>query len=197
MKTGMRAIIVALALLAGFYFATALLANIGGLAAVADRVRAGSGDYVFWILCVALAVLLAAPVVLFFAQPPALVAPHSAEGPEYEAFRRAFAARLKANPLLAGAPIESEAQMADACARLNIAAEAAIKETASTVFVSTAIMQNGRLVEGGPVRQILHTPQDPYTQMLLSSMLEGKPPMTQLLGSTVPTTPDAPVEVAR
>ncbi len=145
MKTGMRAIIVALALLAGFYFATALLANIGGLAAVADRVRAGSGDYVFWILCVALAVLLAAPVVLFFAQPPALVAPHSAEGPEYEAFRRAFAARLKANPLLAGAPIESEAQMADACARLNIAAEAAIKETASTVFVSTAIMQNGRL----------------------------------------------------
>ena len=59
------------------------------------------------------------------------------------------------------------------------------------------VMQNGRLVEGGPVRQILHTPQHPYTRMLLSSMLEGKPPMTPLLGATAPTTPDAPLEVAR
>jgi ABC-type dipeptide/oligopeptide/nickel transport system ATPase component len=44
-----------------------------------------------------------------------------------------------------------------------------------------AVMQNGRLVEEGPVRAILHTPQHPYTQMLLSSMLEGKSPMTPLL----------------
>ncbi len=44
-----------------------------------------------------------------------------------------------------------------------------------------AVMQNGKLVEEGPVRSILRTPQHPYTQMLLSSMLEGKTPMTPLL----------------
>lgn len=39
-------------------------------------------------------------------------------------------------------------------------------------------------IPGGDVRDILRTPQHPYTQMLLSSMLEGKEPMTPLLAST-------------
>ncbi|MBN9104938.1 MAG: dipeptide/oligopeptide/nickel ABC transporter permease/ATP-binding protein [Propionibacteriaceae bacterium] len=43
------------------------------------------------------------------------------------------------------------------------------------------VMQNGRLVEEGPVRAILRSPQDPYTKVLLASMLENKPPMTPLL----------------
>lgn len=42
------------------------------------------------------------------------------------------------------------------------------------------VMQNGRLVEEGPVRDILRNPTDPYTQTLLSSMLEDKEPMTML-----------------
>jgi ABC-type dipeptide/oligopeptide/nickel transport system ATPase component/ABC-type dipeptide/oligopeptide/nickel transport system permease subunit len=44
-----------------------------------------------------------------------------------------------------------------------------------------AVMQNGRLVEEGPVRDILRDPQEPYTQTLLASMLEGKPPMSMLI----------------
>ncbi len=48
-----------------------------------------------------------------------------------------------------------------------------------------AVMQNGRLVEQGAVRDILRSPEHPYTRMLLDSMLEGKEPMTRLLtGST-------------
>jgi len=49
-----------------------------------------------------------------------------------------------------------------------------------------AVMQNGCIVEEGPVRSILRNPQHPYTQMLLSSMLEGKTPMTPLLAPTDP-----------
>lgn len=45
------------------------------------------------------------------------------------------------------------------------------------------VMQNGRLVEEGAVRTILREPKDPYTRMLLSSMLEGKEPMTMLVPS--------------
>lgn len=42
------------------------------------------------------------------------------------------------------------------------------------------VMQLGRVVESGPVREILRSPKHPYTQTLLSSMLEDKTPMTLL-----------------
>jgi ABC-type dipeptide/oligopeptide/nickel transport system ATPase component/ABC-type dipeptide/oligopeptide/nickel transport system permease subunit len=42
------------------------------------------------------------------------------------------------------------------------------------------VMQFGKIVETGDVRTILRSPQHPYTQTLLSSMLEGKEPMTFL-----------------
>jgi ABC-type dipeptide/oligopeptide/nickel transport system ATPase component len=45
------------------------------------------------------------------------------------------------------------------------------------------VMQNGRLVEEGPVREILRSPREPYTRMLLGSMLEGKEPMSMLVSS--------------
>lgn len=43
------------------------------------------------------------------------------------------------------------------------------------------VMQNGRLVESGEVREVLRNPKDPYTIKLLSSMLEGKEPMKMLV----------------
>jgi ABC-type dipeptide/oligopeptide/nickel transport system ATPase component/ABC-type dipeptide/oligopeptide/nickel transport system permease subunit len=46
------------------------------------------------------------------------------------------------------------------------------------------VMQNGRLVEEGTVRDILGNPQESYTQTLLGSMLEGKEPMSMLVSST-------------
>ena len=42
------------------------------------------------------------------------------------------------------------------------------------------VMQYGKIVETGDVRTILRSPQHPYTQVLLSSMLENKTPMTFL-----------------
>jgi ABC-type dipeptide/oligopeptide/nickel transport system ATPase component/ABC-type dipeptide/oligopeptide/nickel transport system permease subunit len=40
-----------------------------------------------------------------------------------------------------------------------------------------AVMQNGRIVEDGPVREVLRSPRDRYTQTLLGSMLAEKEPM--------------------
>ena len=45
------------------------------------------------------------------------------------------------------------------------------------------VMQYGRVVETGGVRDILRSPKEEYTQVLLSSMLEGKTPMTMLTGN--------------
>jgi ABC-type dipeptide/oligopeptide/nickel transport system ATPase component/ABC-type dipeptide/oligopeptide/nickel transport system permease subunit len=46
------------------------------------------------------------------------------------------------------------------------------------------VMQNGRLVEEGPVREILRNPKQEYTRTLLGSMLEGKEPMTMLVSAS-------------
>ncbi|MCA1006838.1 dipeptide/oligopeptide/nickel ABC transporter permease/ATP-binding protein [Rhodococcus hoagii] len=43
------------------------------------------------------------------------------------------------------------------------------------------VMKNGRVVEEGPVRDILRDPSQRYTQLLLASTLEGKEPMTMLV----------------
>ena len=45
------------------------------------------------------------------------------------------------------------------------------------------VMQYGRVVESGAVRDVLRNPQEEYTKVLLSSMLEGKTPMTMLTSS--------------
>jgi ABC-type dipeptide/oligopeptide/nickel transport system ATPase component/ABC-type dipeptide/oligopeptide/nickel transport system permease subunit len=47
-----------------------------------------------------------------------------------------------------------------------------------------AVMQNGRIVEQGDVRTILRDPTQEYTQMLLDSMLVGKPPLTRLMSDS-------------
>jgi ABC-type dipeptide/oligopeptide/nickel transport system ATPase component/ABC-type dipeptide/oligopeptide/nickel transport system permease subunit len=45
------------------------------------------------------------------------------------------------------------------------------------------VMQFGNVVESGDVRDVLRSPKEKYTQVLLSSMLEGKTPMTMLTGN--------------
>ena len=46
------------------------------------------------------------------------------------------------------------------------------------------VMQLGKVVESGPVREILRSPKHPYTQTLLGSMLEDKTPMTMLTSNS-------------
>jgi ABC-type dipeptide/oligopeptide/nickel transport system ATPase component len=45
------------------------------------------------------------------------------------------------------------------------------------------VMQHGRVVESGEVRGLLRSPKEKYTQLLLSSMLQDKEPMTMLTGN--------------
>lgn len=148
MKTaisGLRAITLSFALLLGVYLLTALLANIVSLADAADRMHGGSGVFIFWGVLSLSFLLLVAPFALFFRLPKALTPPPSVDDPAYEAFLQAFIARLRVNPLLAGMAINNEADVVSACAKLEKTVDELIKETASTVFVSTAVMQNGRL----------------------------------------------------
>jgi hypothetical protein len=53
--------------------------------------------------------------------------------------------QLARNPLIAGLPLESDEEVAAAIARLDKEADAVVRGTASAIFASTAVMQNGRL----------------------------------------------------
>ena len=127
------------------FFGITLLANLAQLAAFVDRALPGAERIVFWGLLLIFAVLLVAPLVLYFRLPKALVPPEDDTEEALARYRAAVITQLRQNPLLTGIRIETDEELAAAFASLGKAAEQVVKETASAVFVSTAVMQNGRL----------------------------------------------------
>lgn len=134
-----------LSALAIAYFFISIMASVSQIADAADRIALGSGAPVFWTLLVSMAGLLITPAVLFYRLPKPLVPPEEATGPAYDSYVVQLKRQLRANPRLAGMPLESDADLAAAIARLSEEANRVVRDTASAVFVSTAVMQNGRL----------------------------------------------------
>ena len=127
------------------FMAVSLVSSVAQVAAAADRIHLGLGQPVFWMLMGIFAALLVAPIVLFHRLPRPLIAPREASGPEHDEYLRRLKARLAANPLVRGLPVASDADVAVAIARLDQEANAVVRNTASAIFASTAVMQNGRL----------------------------------------------------
>jgi hypothetical protein len=127
------------------YAGVVLVAGITQVAAGADRIYLGLGQPVFWGLLAAFATLAAAPVVLYFRMPRPLAPPRASEGPEYDEYLRKLRIQLARNPLLAGMTLDTDGDVAAAIAKLDQEANAVVRNTASAIFASTAVMQNGRL----------------------------------------------------
>jgi len=167
-----------LACLAAFlvvYMTILLVASVGQVANAADRIAAGLGQPVFWILLTIVAMLLITPAILYFRLPKPLIAPKEASGPEHEEYVRKLKLQLASNPLIAGMPLGSDAEVAAAIATLDQEANNVIRNTASAIFVSTAVMQNGRLdglvVFGSQVRMTWR----------IASIYYQRPPLRQML----------------
>jgi hypothetical protein len=127
------------------YAGVILVAGITQVAAAADRISLGLGQPVFWTLLATFAVLVLWPVALYVRLPRPLTPPGTAEGPEYEEYLRRLRAQLACNPLVAGMPLASDEEVAAAIRRLDVEASTVVRNTASAIFASTAVMQNGRL----------------------------------------------------
>jgi hypothetical protein len=127
------------------YAGVVLVGAIGQVAAAADRVSLGLGQPVFWALLGIFAALAIAPVALYFRLPRPLKVPEASTGPEFDEYLRRLKAQLARNPLVAGTPLDTDEQVAEAIARLDKEANAVVRNTASAIFASTAVMQNGRL----------------------------------------------------
>ena len=103
------------------------------------------GTGIMWSLIVTYTILLAAPPVLWFRLPKRALPPPDSEGAEYQQFLADFKRRLSKNPRLSGLPLGCQEEIAAALQVLDKHADDVVTSAASAVFLSTAVLQSGRL----------------------------------------------------
>jgi hypothetical protein len=111
----------------------------------ARAVNRGFGNGVLWGLVLTYGVVLGAPFVLWFRLPKRMPPPVAAEGAEYDHFMADLKRRLARNPRLRGIPLNSRIDIDAALQTLDKQADNTVASAASTVFLSTAVLQSGRL----------------------------------------------------
>ncbi len=103
------------------------------------------GNVVLWILVAIYSTLVLMPVFLWITLPKQLKPPACAEGPEYARFLVLLGKRLCRNSRLAGLSLATHADIEAGLRLLDAEADSIISSAASTVFLSTAVSQSGRL----------------------------------------------------
>src|SRR5438128_12018088 len=144
-NTSARKIIVVLAVLITVCLLSLIIAGVTSLISLAERIHPVAGTIVFWSVCLAAGFFALYCVVAYARLPAALVAPEEESGPNYDAYLQALRVRLAVNPRTRGRPLATEEEIERAVGHLSAEADSIVRSTASTVFLSTALMQNGRL----------------------------------------------------
>jgi len=103
------------------------------------------GNAVLWGLLSIYAALLLTPLFLWLRLPKRLQPPASTGSPEYAAFIAAVRKRLSRNSRLSGHDLSTDADIEIALLKLDTEADGVVSKAASTVFLSTAVSQSGRL----------------------------------------------------
>jgi hypothetical protein len=140
-----RKLIVFLAVLITVCLVSLIIAGVTSLISLADRIHPVVGTIVFWVICLAAGFLALYCVIAYANLPAALVPPEEDSGPKHDAYLQALRVRLAANPRTRGMPLATNEEIENAVGHLSAAADSVVRRTASTVFLSTALMQNGRL----------------------------------------------------
>jgi hypothetical protein len=140
-----RKIIVVLAMLITVCLLSLIIAGVTSLISLAERIHPVAGTIVFWSVCLAAGFFALYCVVAYARLPAALVLPEAESGPKYDAYLQALRVRLAVNPRTRGRPLATEEEIESAVGHLSAEADSIVRSTASTVFLSTALMQNGRL----------------------------------------------------
>src|SRR4029450_10217637 len=115
------------------------------LVSLAERIHPIAGAIVFWGVCLAAGFFALYCAVAYSNVPGALVPAGEDSGPKYDAYLQGLRARLAANPRTSGKPVATIEEIEGALGDLSVEADSVVRSTASMVFLSTALMQNGRL----------------------------------------------------
>ena len=140
-----RKIIVVLAVLITVCLLSLIIAGVTSLISLAERIHPIAGTIVFWSVCLAAGFFALYCVIAYARLPAALVPPVEESGPNYDAYLEALRVRLAVNPRTRGKPLATEEEIENAVGLLSAEADSIVRSTASMVFLSTALMQNGRL----------------------------------------------------
>ena len=122
-----------------------IIAGVTSLVSLADRIHPVAGTIVFWAVCLAAGFFALYCAIAYARLPTALVPPEENSGPKHDAYLQALRIRLVANPRTRDLPLVTKEEIEKAIADLSVQADSVVRRTASTVFLSTALMQNGRL----------------------------------------------------
>lgn len=143
----MKRIIVPLAILLILVFVLVVVRETCEVVVLASAVHPFLGQSVLWALLLIYAACIAVPVVAFVRLPKRLVPPPPGDEAGHRAYLTALAGRLQANKNVSNHDITaSDPETVDrALQELALVARQRIVEAATTVFVSTAVSQSGRL----------------------------------------------------
>jgi hypothetical protein len=144
-SSGTRKIVLILGVTITVCVASLIIAGITSLISLADRIHPVAGAIVFWTVCLAAGLFALYCTIAYARLPAALGPPQEDSGPKYDAYLQALRARLAENPRTRDLPVVTKEEIEKAIGHLSAQADLVVRRTASTVFLSTALMQNGRL----------------------------------------------------
>jgi Domain of unknown function (DUF697) len=137
--------IIVLAVIITVCLVSLIVAGATSLISLADRIHPIAGTVVFWAICLAAGFFALYFAIAYARLPAALVPPEEDSGPKHDAYLQALRIRLAANPRTRDLPLVTKEEIEKAIGHLSVQADSVVRRTASTVFLSTALMQNGRL----------------------------------------------------
>src|SRR6266403_1640375 len=140
-----RKIVIALVVLVTVCLLSLIIAGVTSLISLAERIHPVAGSIVFWTLILAAGFFALYCVIAYAKLPAALIPPEENSGPKHDAYLEALRVRLAANRRTRGKPLTTQEEIENAIGVLSAEADSVVRRTASTVFLSTALMQNGRL----------------------------------------------------
>ena len=137
--------IIILAVMITVCLVSLIVAGATSLISLADRIHPVAGTVVFWAVCLTAGFFALYCAIAYARLPAALVPPEEDSGPKHDVYLQALRVRLAANPRTRDLPVVTKEEIERAVATLSAQADLVVRRTASTVFLSTALMQNGRL----------------------------------------------------
>ncbi len=140
-----KKIVIGVVVLTTMCVVSVIIAGVTSLISLADRVHPVAGSIVFWVIVLSAAGTAMYWSIAYAKLPGALIPPEETSGPKHDAYLEALRARIAANPRTRGMAVATTEEIEAAIGVLSVEADAVVRKTASTVFLSTALMQNGRL----------------------------------------------------